>query len=321
MEQGRMLRNVRPKTTTDETLTTQGTILRALAYFDVFQHPLTLDELQRFGAYTSGSEATLVKALVELEREGFIQQYAGYYGLNDVRSAVVERERSEARAIARMPKALRMSRLIAKAPFVRAVFISGSLSKGRAAVDSDIDYFIITAPGRLWVARTLLVLYKKIFLLNSRKDFCVNYFLDTEHLTVEDRNRFTATEVVTLIPTYGNGTTEAFFSKNAWAFKVYPGARPLPSAEVEIGSGSWKKRLERWLNGATGDLLDSWCMNITWRRWRRKFSHLDARTFELALRTRTYVSKHHPSNFQERVLDAYKDRMSALERSIGRQLS
>jgi hypothetical protein len=309
------------KTVTEKTLSTQGTILRTLAYFDVFRHPLRKQELARFGPASPSFAELLGSALNALVREGMVQEYDGYYGLQDVRTSVMERERSEVRAVARMPKALTMSRRIARTPFVRAVFISGSMSKGRAAPDGDIDYFIITAPGRLWVARTLLVLYKRLFLFNSRKDFCVNYFLDTEHLTVEDRNRFTATEVVTLLPTYGNGTTEAFFARNAWAFKMFPGALPAQSAEVRIGNGNWKNRVERWLSGPFGDQLDSWCMDLTWRRWRRKFSHLDARTFELALRTRTYVSKHHPRNFQEFVMRGYKERVFDLEKKLGRQLS
>jgi hypothetical protein len=36
---------------------------------------------------------------------------------------------------------------------------------------------------------------------------------------------------------------------------------------------------------------------------------MDARSFELALRTRKYVSKHHPQSFQQRVLSALDDRM------------
>jgi hypothetical protein len=302
-------------------LVVQGAILRTLAYFDVFRHPLTLEELCRFGPGSTVSNEQLRSVLKELERTGSIEQHAGYYGLKDIRASVVERERSEALAISRMPTALKMSRRIAKTPFVRAVFISGSMSKGRSETSGGIDYFIITVPGRLWVARTILVLYKRLFLFNNQQDLCVNYFLDTEHLTVEDRNRFTATEVVTLLPTYGNGTTEALFAQNAWAFKMYPGARPAPSAEVPIGKGGWKRRLERWLSAGLGDNMDSWCMNLTWRRWRRKFGHLDARTFELALRTRTYVSKHHPRNFQDRVLKGYKDRVFALEKQLGRTLS
>ncbi|HEX2618231.1 MAG TPA: nucleotidyltransferase domain-containing protein [Flavobacteriales bacterium] len=301
-------------------LLNQGTVLRTLAYFDVFHHPLTTEEVQRFGDQASLRGKELLLALQALKELGLVEEHKGYWALRDCAAAVAKREDAEARAKARMPKALAMSKRIGRFPFVRAVFLSGSMSKGCLAPDGDIDYFIITQPGRLWVARTLLVLYKKLFLLNSRRDFCVNYFIDTEHLTVEDRNRFTATEVVTLIPTYGNGNTEAFFEHNAWAFSMYPGMAHPKSLEVSIGAARRKQRWERWLSGQVGEVLDEWCMKLTWTYWKRKFSDMDVRTFDLALRTRTYVSKHHPRNFQQRVLDGYHQRTVALERKLGAPL-
>lgn len=298
----------------------QATVLRTLAYFDIFHHPLTLPELKRFAEGATPARHELIEALHHLEERGLVQCHDGHWALRDTRRAVIERARSEARAKARMPKAITMSRLIARFPFVRAVFISGSLSKGCMTPDGDIDFFIITAPGRLWVARTLMVLYKKLFLLNSHRDFCVNYFLDTEHLTVEDRNRFTAMEVVTLLPMYGNGTTEAFFERNAWAFRMNPGSRPRSSLEVAEGHAPLKRRMERWLGGTMGEVLDEWCMKATWRFWNWKFRSMDRRTFELALRTRTYVSKHHPRNFQQRVLDGLHRRITELEQRFGNPL-
>ena len=308
-------------TSTDrQVLLAQDTMLRTLAYFDIFNHPLKLDEIRRFGAGNGSDPEELLRALVDLETKGLVHRCGNYWGSKECTKAVQLREEAEQRARGRMPKALIMSRRIARFPFVRAVFLSGSMSKGCLAKDGDIDFFVVTKPGRLWVARTLLILYKKIFLLNSRKDFCVNYFLDTEHLTVEDRNRFTATEVVTLIPTYGNGTSEVFFERNAWAFKMFPGA-PIPrSREVAIGKARSKGALERLLGGRWGDRLDGWCMQLTWYRWKWKFDDFDARTFELALRTRTYVSKHHPRNFQKRVLDGFQERISALEARLGAPL-
>jgi hypothetical protein len=291
-----------------------------LAYFDVFHHPLTVEELLRFANLGATSRPELLNILKGFEKQGLLHHYEQYWALKDAHIAAVRRLEAEERARQRMPKALAMSRRIARFPFVRAVFISGSMSKGCLAADGDIDFFIITAPGRLWVARTLLVLYKKLFLLNSRRDFCVNYFIDTEHLAIEDRNQFTATELVTLIPTYGNGTTEAFFEHNAWAFSIYP-AMPRPlNQEVQIGEARQKGRLERLLNGRLGGMLDDWSMRLTWWFWKQKFAHLDPRTFELALRTRTYVSKHHPRNFQQRVLDGLQQRMAALEQRIGAPL-
>ena len=84
-------------------------------------------------------------------------------------------------------------------PFVRGVFLSGSISKGFMSESDDIDYFIITAPGRLWLTRTLLILFKKIFLFNSFRNFCLNYFIDSENLYIPEHNRYTATEIVFLI--------------------------------------------------------------------------------------------------------------------------
>lgn len=298
----------------------QLTALRTLAYFDVFHHPLTVAELRCFAAGETITDRDIREALKDLEAEGALKQLDGHWGLTNVDEAVAKRHASAARARARMPKALRMSRTIARFPFVRGVFLSGSMSKGCLAEDGDIDFFVVTSPGRLWVGRTLLILYKKLFLLNSRKDFCVNYFLDTDHLTVEDRNRFTATEVVTLIPTYGGRTVRSFFDHNKWAFAMFPGAAVPKSKEVVIGRAKAKHILERMLSGTIGQLLDSWCMQLTWYRWKRKFSQMDVRTFELALRTRTYVSKHHPRNFQQKVLDAYEKRVAVLEQRFGQVL-
>ena len=65
-----------------------------------------------------------------------------------------------------MPKALKTSNFIAKFPYIECVSLSGALSKGYYDDDDgDFDFFIITKPNRLWIARTLLILYKKIFLL------------------------------------------------------------------------------------------------------------------------------------------------------------
>lgn len=299
----------------------QGAVLRVLAYFDIFHHPVRVDEIVRFANIGPLCALHITEVLLGMAKGGTVQHHAGYWGLGDMERNVAERLDSEARAQARMPKAAIMSRRIARFPFVRAVFISGSMSKGCLAEDGDIDFFVVTTPGRLWVARTLLVLYKKVFLLNSRRDFCVNYFLDTEHLTVEDRNRFTATEVVTLLPMYGNGTTEAFFERNAWAFGMYPAASTPKSKEVSIGTWRGKSWMERILGGRVGAALDQWAMQLTWYYWKRKFSGMDARSFEIALRTRTYVSKHHPRNFQKRVMDGYAQRMSTLEQSLGVPLS
>ena len=180
--------------------------------------------------------------------------------------------------------------------------------------DADIDYFIVTEPGRLWLARTLLVGFKKIFLLNSRRYFCVNYFITSDNLRIPDQNIFTATETATLIPTYNLELYEAFIRDNEWIREYYP--------HFSRNNGEWciaekkrpvKKMLEAVLGGGFGKKLDTLCLRVTLKYWKQKFHTLDSSAFEHRLRSRKNVSKHHPQGFQDKVLNAYEARIQKFE--------
>src|SRR5690606_20772121 len=127
---------------------------------------------------------TLDNALNNLIKQGIVFNLDGFFSLQNQKELVTRRLNGNHKAQWFLKKAKKWSNFIGSFPFVRGVFISGSLSKNFMTADSDVDYFIITKPGRLWLARTLLVVFKKIFLLNSRKFFCVNYFIDENHLEI-----------------------------------------------------------------------------------------------------------------------------------------
>jgi hypothetical protein len=297
--------------TRNDVLNERNAVLRTLAYFDVFKYPLTAAEVVAF-CDSPLSPGRAEEVLHELIEAGTIAGHDGFHGFGDLIRNVEERRQAEGRAQARMAKAYRMSRFIGRFPFVRGVMLSGSISKGVLAKDGDIDYFVITEPGRLWIARTLLIAFKKLFLFNSRRDFCVNYFVDTEHLAIEDRNRFTATEVLTLVPTFNPGLCRDFFVANSWAIDVLPNKSLPRVAGAPFGHGVIKRATEALMRNGLGDELDEWCMLRTLHRWRYRFAEFDRRKFDLALRTRRYVSKHHPRNFQERVLSAFQERVERL---------
>lgn len=289
----------------------QQRVARTLLYFDIFKHPLRVDEVRRFLDEDEPNEADVADALQDMASAGIIENHGDHFGFGDVAANTVVRLADNRRAEERMITARRMSRRIAAFPFTRAVMLSGSISKGRCAPDADIDFFVITAPGRLWLARTLLVAYKKIVLLNSHRDFCLNYFIDTDHLAIEDRNRFTATEVMTLVPTANGTLCDAFFAANTWAQRALPN-HPVPDTRHTYDRTPRLKRwLERLLNTGLGDEIDEWCMLRTLRHWKSKFATMDHADFNNALRTRKYVSKHHPQHFQQRVLRAFDEKAQA----------
>src|SRR5207253_11478070 len=109
-----------------------------------------------------------------------------------------------------------MTHIIKRFPFVRAVMITGSLSKNSSDKRSDLDFMIITEPKRLWIARTILMLFKKIFLFNSYKYFCLNYYITSDNLEIEEKNIFTATEIAYVKATYNTRLMEDFIKANMW---------------------------------------------------------------------------------------------------------
>lgn len=288
-------------------------IIRLLAYYAIFKHPLLPNEITaRVGLKNYNSEQA-GNDLNTLETGGYITEHKGYYMLNGSKDWIPRRNFGEARAKKLMKVARRMSKIIYFFPFVRAVFISGSLSKGSVPEDADVDYFIITKKDRLWIARTMLVMFKRVFLLGSKKYFCVNYFVDESHLEIPDKNIFTATEVSTLIPLRGSEYAKKFIKQNAWYKRFYPNAK-LPSIE-ERKPGFFKRFsstiLEPLFLHTIAEKLDKYFMKKTYTRWTNMYGQgYSDKEFELAFRSHRGTSKNHDKNFQKRVLNKIEENAS-----------
>lgn len=297
-----------------KTLTTlQSNILLSLAYFDVFRYPLALPEIIQYSKIATHDVQICEAAIHELIAQELVFKHGMFYSLRHSEHKLDER-RNQGAVFANtlMQKAHTYSRIIQSFPFVRCVCISGSLSKGCVDEQGDIDYFIITQPQRLWIARTLLIAYKKIFLLNSHKFFCVNYFVDLEHLDIPDKNIFTATELLTLLPMHGKEYHHQLIAENQWAFSYLPNVTIPQQPSPEHHSSGIKSIMEYLLNGALGNWLDSVFMKLTIRRWKRKFGNFNEEELEQAMRSKKYVSKHHPQQFQQKVLRSLQERIAQL---------
>ena len=279
------------------------TLLKPLLYFSLFRHPLTEEEIFAFSEMKSKDQVK--EELDRLVNDQVIYYIDGFYLCENEKSHVKRRLTGNKMAKEIHDKANRVSRFISKFPYVEGVGISGSLSKGYYDEDGDIDFFIITSPNRLWIARTLLILYKKIFLLNSRKYFCVNYFISTNALEIDEKNRFTATELVTLLPMYGNGSFHEFYKKNKWVNNFLPNKTVAEGLEKlnPVNKPLFTKLVEKSLNNKLGDYLDSFFLRITYKKWKLKFKKFNQKQFNIALKSTKNVSKHHPLNFQRQVIE------------------
>jgi hypothetical protein len=295
-------------------------LISSLAYFSIFKHPLKRNELRQYCHYLKRSDEEMDQEIKKLVAEGIIGQKDDFIFLSGEEINIGRRLEGEKSSKGFMKSAGIFSKIISYFPFVRAVLISGSLSKGYMDQDSDIDYFIITQPKRLWVCRTLLVLFKKIFLLNSRKHFCVNYFIDSDNLQIPDQNIFTATELVFILPMYNTALYKLLMQSNSWTQEYYPNMINIKStSDNAFIKHSLTHLFEKMLSGNFGEWLDSWCFNKTISHWKNKFRDFNEEAFDMELRSRKNVSKHHPRGFQKKILDSYHQKISELETLFGFQ--
>ena len=289
-----------------------SSIIRTLLYYDIFKHPLTKNEIYlNFPEIIEEEEFEI--HLNNLITAGVIKFEEGFYFLS-CESIIPRRKKGNELAEKYMNKARKMTKVIASFPFVRGVSLSGSLSKGYMDEKADIDYFIITHPGRVWLSRTMLAFFKKIFLLNSRKYFCINYFIDDQSLRIEEQNIYTATEVVTLIPTYNYGLYKEFIANNYWTQKFRPNFPIYQNGHMkEPHDPLFKRSIEQLLSGKAGKFLDELCFRLTISYWKKKFKDFNPADFRKCFKSTRHVSTHHPQNFQKKVLALYEEKIRDFE--------
>lgn len=299
-------------------------VLEPLFYYDIFSYPLTLREIYEFSPCqrVEGTSISKMEAMLgELVEKGYLYEMDQFYALTNAPEWVQIRKENNKRALKYLKRAHQMARLMTCFPYVRGVFVSGSLSKNVMPLDGDIDYFIVTKPQRLWVARTFLILFKKVFLFNSKKHFCVNYFVDENLLEIEEKNRFTATEVATVLPLYGHQIYQDFWTANEWLKNYYPNVAPRDLEQMLPEKQGWIQFfIEKLLNTKLGDYLDTFFMKRTLKRWDMKFGGMAEADFKIALKSRRNVSKHHPRLFQQKVIQAFTQRVEAFEEKYQVQL-
>jgi len=289
-------------------LTKKG-ILATLTYFNMFDYPLKKREIYIFLGHKE-EPRFFDRALKILVEESAVFQLGEFYCLFNNYALAERRSRGNEKAAIMLKKAEKAAHLIAAFPYVRGVAVSGSLSKKFADEDADIDFFIITAANRLWIARTILHVFKKItFLFNLQDCFCMNYFVDEAQACILEKNIYTATEVATILPVCGMTVFENFYAVNSWSKNFLPNNYMHISSAVEIRKKWPGIATEKICNNRAGNLLDNWLMRLTANSWNRKTRNnkKNSKGILLSMHTGKHFSKPNPENFQKKLLQRYNN--------------
>lgn len=151
-------------------------------------------------------------------------------------------------------------RILGSWPWVRAVYYSGGTVHGsRLEKDPDLDLFIVSSAGRVWLVYTAIRLFSKI--TGGNHSFCCNYLVDEPAQEIHwQRDFYTAFQMLFLRQVLRKKGTRHIRQSNNWIYRFFPNApqfEQIQSASPVKGNG-----FADWLNMLAMFLWTS--------RWRRK---------------------------------------------------
>ena len=252
--------------------------------------------------------------LDSLIEEGIIFKCEDFYSLQNNFLLAQRRVAGYEAAVKQLCIARQVAKFLSRFPFVRSIAVSGSLSKYYADKDTDIDFFIITASNRLWIARTCMHILKKLSFLFGRQHYlCMNYYIDEKALEIQEKNIFTAMEIVTLLPMEGIQHFRKFIAANSWIKNYLPAANIANNAE-DLRASLLRSFCEAIFIPPIAEAMDNWFMTVTARRWGRKTAKNGPSKAlrHIGMSTSKHFSKPDPRNFQLELLREYENRVKRL---------
>ncbi len=300
-------------------------------------HPLTLFELyrylinpQRLQPHIRSLESIELRDIYEgveelLHREDIIQEN-GFYSLKGRTGLSVLRLNREKISAQKWRLCLHRAYWFQAAPWIRGMFVSGSLALGTVSVESDFDILVIVEPGRLYLARLLLSGIAS--LISARRTrfetvapdkFCFNHYLTLDALTITHESLYNAQTYVHLVPMMvPPKLIGQFFAANVWMNKfVYNFSPHQQVIRRTVRLSALLKTIARCIEiigrGIFGDICERWAKQYQQKRIAR-----NPATHAVGGRviyTDTEL-EFHPHSFERTVLDRYNETIRRLGLSL-----
>jgi len=204
-------------------------ILQTLCYHDIFDYPLTLEEIHRF---LIGKKASLKKIQLTIRHSPYAICQQGFYFLSGREKIVAIRKRREKYSRKKFLIAKKATRFLRLIPTIKMIAITGALAVNNVKEEDDIDFLIVASKNRLWLTRIQAVLLIELFASRPQLDkgrlqdtICLNIFLDENYLQMpkEKQNLFVAHELVQMkLLWQKDNVYQKILKENQWVKKFLP---------------------------------------------------------------------------------------------------
>ncbi len=243
-----------------------NSILSTLAYSDLFDYPLTEDELYRYLDMKCTKDELrdcLAQGLGVDARDGYIFLQG--------REEIVEIRRKRGVGSQKaFDRAMFYGRIIGSLPFIRMTAITGSLAMLNLSKNADMDFMLVARRGRVWTARAFVLLFGRVAHLFGDV-ICPNVIVSETALEWNARNMYTAREFAQMIPVSGADIYGHLMAANPWAQDFLPNSGvDGQSLKMQKTFPAIQKILELLLGGRLGDLFEAWEMERKIARFQKQ---------------------------------------------------
>jgi hypothetical protein len=162
-------------------------VLKTVVFFDLFDYPLSAIEIKKYLSLKA-SLAEIIKALDKIKE---IENKNGFFFLKSRGEIIDTRQKRHNYSLRKIKIARRFSRLFSLLPWVKTIILSNSIGQYNLRDGSDIDFFIITAPRRIWLTRLFCAgiaafLHSRPSAQNKRDKICLSFYITTANLNLDE---------------------------------------------------------------------------------------------------------------------------------------
>jgi len=225
-------------------------ITRTIAFFDMFDFPLTAFEVWKY----CDIECSFSDIFNVLDRENKmppsallvgrithpeptlirgIEGRGGFYFLEGRSEIINTRMKRYNIADKKFRRAIWVSRFFKFIPWIKMIAVGNMIGGNNAKKRGDIDFLIITEKGRIWISRFFCVGIIKLFNLRPQKEniqdkICLSFFLaennlNIENLCLKNGDNYLAYWMASLVPIYDQSSIyKKFIQENKWFRKKTP---------------------------------------------------------------------------------------------------
>ncbi len=310
-------------------------IISTLAYSQAKQWPMTLWEIfryltnpQRIGGQIPLKEIKLCamqKRIERLIKIKILREKEGFYSLKHrklKRASFLRRNTKDKLADSKIKKAIQIIKYLQFFPFIRGIFLSGSLIFGWAKEESDIDILIVAQSKHLWTARFLISVILAVTKLKRSKQrvknrLCLNHFITSGDLGISLYSLYNAETYARLVPLYGKKTVLLNFLKaNLWINNYILWGSGKYYEDLRQISDSWYKKLFKGLLEILLNIVGAGQMlEKLLRKWQIKRIKKDPLTYKKGGRVAvdTKQIEFHPDSPEREHLRRYNSQLALLD--------